>query len=212
MILGDRTKFAFDVEWSSCEPLADEGLSATWCEFQIICQGKVLTQHVDGGVRHDAIVIPAAPLAAWLGQSWTGLVTGERLWNAAKAANAHALLELLDSTDWEAHREELARWLETHSLLSVRRGLVLPNVIFWRRGSFVDISWRGDAEPRAHRGIQYLATGAARLRDTDVLPVFRDFVNLVGQRSAGAPASSTARAEVESAIVSVLLNAPTEPS
>lgn len=192
MNIGDPNRFAIRFSWERCPfELADSGQQATWAEIAIVCATRVLTRYVDPVGLHDSILGPASALAMWIGRSFPALASGERLYLAERAMDAHSLLQSWTPADWDEHEDELEGWLASHSLQSVGQGLILPNVLFWRRGDSMRVSWKGDPAPRTERQVQYVGSGAATVEAREVLDVLRRFMRIVAQRIAQAPGTST---------------------
>lgn len=197
MIIGDPSSFAIELEWEECPPLADDGERATWASIEIRCDGQVLTRYTNGISVHDSILGPASTLAIWLGRIWPELIASERMLHAATARDGHGLLAALREGEWDVHEDTIDHWIETHSLQAARRGMLLPNVILWRRGDWMSVSWCSDPGPRTTRNIQYINSGSALVPARDVIRVLRSFVEAVGRKVAAADEQSATRAAVE---------------
>jgi Zn-dependent peptidase ImmA (M78 family) len=191
-----RESFGIEIEWEACPPLGDDGQRVTFGEVTLFCSGAALTRHADSVGVHDGVLVPTSSLATWITRSWHRLAGEERLFKAPHAQDAHEALRSLTATEWDAVEEETEAWLATHSLAKVGDGLILPSVLFWRRGAEFTLSWRADPEP-GEREIQFITSGRASLPAATVLDVLRAFVELVAQRVNEADQNSAARAAIE---------------
>lgn len=197
---GQRSTFAIGLTWYPCSDLGDPANSQTWCEFELWAGGQVLTRHVRQGNEYLGLVVPAAPIAAWMGASWSALVSEERLPDAGKSSCFHAFVNDLDEEEFDDVFPELDAFLETHALERVPGGLLLPDVVFWRRGDVVDVSWRSGTQGTDERQVTFVGSGQARIEAPAFFDALRGFVRAVNERARRAPESSFLRGEVESAL------------
>lgn len=195
MIIGDKARFAIDVSWKEeCPPLGDDGQRATWALLQIFCNGQSLTRHVIRDKVQQDILGPASTIATWMLSNWPALMHEERVIGAPRASHGHELLEKLNDTEWDTHEQELDTWWRSHNLRGANQGLQLPDILFWRKGSYITISWRNDPEPRTDLGIQFLPGNHwASFPASELDRVFRDFIHEVSKKIQSADEHSASR-------------------
>lgn len=196
-IFGTKEGLALGVTWLDCPELGDLANTFTWCELTLTCAGVPLTRHTARGNVYESVVIPAAPIAAWIGHVWSALVGEERLIEGGRASSAHDLLRTLKGTIWDENEAAIDAFIEGHALYRVRGGLLLPNVIFWRRGEVVDVSWRASLSGSGLREVHFVEQGQARIPANDFFDCLRQFVKAVAERASRAPETSFLRGEVE---------------
>lgn len=199
VVIGEPAVFAIGLTWYPCPELGDLANTHTWCEFVLWCDGEAVTRHSARGNVYDGLVVPAAPIAAWVGESWIALTSEERLVDGRRATSFHGLVAELDDEEWDDRFSSIDAFITGHALYRSHGGLLLPNVVFWRRGDVVDVSWRPSLEGSGERVVEFTATGRARLPAAGFFDVLRRFVRIVDERARRAPENSFLRGEVEEA-------------
>lgn len=189
--------FSLDVAWAADVPaLRDDGLRATFAELTIRCGTEIVTRHVNGPSVLDSLYIPVAPLATWLARCWPDLMGGAPPFALAESSDAHRALGRIDDDAWDAGEVELERWLRAHALRFVGDGLFLPDLVLWRIGDVMSLSWRAF---RPGSGVEFLGGDHVEIPVRDFVDEVRRFVRDVAERIASADERSASRAELERA-------------
>lgn len=154
------SELSLDFEW--LDPLGARGaeLRSTWARLAVNVAGRYPTRMVDEGARtvRDSIYVPLYPVAEWLAANW---------WR---------MLFEMESSE----RAKDPSYDSRHNLRSAREGYSLPALSFHSVGDFMQLRW--NAEVLIHHGVEFLESGSAYLKQSDVHRSLSAFVTSVVAR------------------------------
>lgn len=190
-------RLRFEARWVNDIPeLTDEGLRATFAEFTLTCDQSVLTRHVNGSSVFASVFVPVAPIARWIAGCWADLIGESAPFVATGRTDVHRVLASMDEDTWEREESALDTWLRAHALHFVGDGLLLPDVIFFRVGDTMSVSWRGF---RASEEVEFLGAGHAEIPLREFVDAARELIRATLERMAQVPAHSASATELRQA-------------
>jgi hypothetical protein len=190
--------FSIDCKWIEDVPsLSDPALTATFAEVAIRVGGVTITRHESRSGVHDSVVVPVAPICVWALRSWRELFSDNVPPELPAAASSphDAISVAWASVDFQSNSAEardverrLDRWESQHALRRVGDGLLLPDLLFRRSSSRVQLSWRPWSP---NSDFQFIRGGEATVEVSEVATSLRAVIDAVGSRLESVPRSSS---------------------
>ncbi len=164
---GDRSTFAMTIALGEDpHPRGDELATSTWGELSLWVRGRCLTQSVSEGSVQEGVRWPLFSILQWF------VEVAHRLVNEDPWPRFSRGIDVADGVGWfdatlHAHvidPEEEQRWFERrsewrhfHALRRAAIDVALPNVVFKRQGTMVEISWDNEAWASPRPGLSFTA-------------------------------------------------------
>lgn len=194
MRIGNAEQFALDVDWidlgDSAERFAPADV-ATWSSLKIYVAGRLLTANVDSGGKYAEQVFGSPlPLCTWFLTHLDSLIAKETRPTRSGPDDPFAYLEQMwgvlenqDSEESDILAEDVRTWWVSHNIRGGRDGMALPDLLFWRQGSWMYAWWRADPEPFASANVRFVpGEGQTRLSISAIADALLELCGIVEER------------------------------